>query len=260
MQNKKKTSAVYGNLFTAYSREQFEHSVSLFLKRHTEWKYDVGFDVADFFKGKRCLDAGCGGGRFVVALSQLGARDVVGIDISEKAIEAATQRIAERDLVTVARVQVASVLEIPFPENSFDYVVSSGVIHHTPNPKGAFEELCRVLSKDKGTLFLSVYGSGGLKWMLNDLFRYTICKVIPFSVMEKIWKFVGVPANKRYNMLDNLYVPFCYRFTEKEIRQWLVQAGFSRIVRVKFERYDFCRPLSRLIHGEGWLQFYAFHE
>lgn len=260
MHNTKKTGVLYGNLFTAYSKQQFDDSVELFFKRHKRWKPDVGFDVESFFKFKKCLDAGCGGGRFVVALSQLGASEVVGIDISENAIDEADSRIRERNLEKVARVQVASVLDIPFPDSTFDYVVSSGVIHHTPNPRGAFAELCRVLSKEKGTLFLSVYGKGGLKWMVNDLFRYTICKIIPFSIMEKIWRFVGVPANKRYNMLDNLYVPFCYRFTEEEIRQWLIDAGFSRIVRVKFERYDYGRVLSRIIHGEGWLQFYAFHE
>lgn len=260
MHNSTKTGAVYGNLFSAYSQKQFDDSVALFGARHQAWRHDVGFEVAEFFKGKKCLDAGCGGGRFVVALSQLGAQEVVGIDISDKAIAAASARIVERDLGNTARVQVASVLEIPFSDNSFEYVVSSGVIHHTPNPRGAFAELCRVLSKEKGTLFLSVYGKGGLKWLVNDLFRYTVCKIVPFSVMEKIWKFVGVPANKRYNMLDNLYVPFCYRFTEEEIRQWLIDAGFSRIVRVKFERYDYSRFFSRFIHGEGWLQFYAFHE
>ena len=76
-------------------------------------------------------------------------------------------------------------------------------------------------------------------------------------MMEKIFKLVGVPANKRYNILDNLYVPYCYRFKEGQVRNWLSGAGFENIRRVKFERYDYEKFFSRIIHGEGWIQMYA---
>ena len=254
MDNKKyrnKTSDIYGNLFTNYSKKLFEESLELFFKRHKKWEIDL-----DWFRDKTCLDAGCGGGRFMVALSQLGAKEVAGIDISKEAVKAANERFAERNL-DCAKAQEASVLEIPFPDKSFDYVVCSGVIHHTPEPYKGFLELVRVL-KPNGKLFLSVYGRGGLKWFFKvDMFRYTICKIIPFSIMEKIFKFLGVPANKRYAILDNLYVPYCYRYTEKEIIHWLDKAGFSNLKRVKFERYDYEKLSSRIIFGQGWIQFYA---
>lgn len=250
MSYEQKTGSVYGKLFTDYDEKLFEESVSLFEMRHKRWGQSL-----EWFKGKECLDAGCGGGRFVVALARLGAKRVVGIDISADAIKAAKNRIQTRGLEN-AEAQVASVLDIPFPDNSFDYVVSSGVIHHTPDPKKAFQELNRVL-RPGGKLFLSVYGKGGLKWITNDLFRYTICKLIPFKTMNRLWEILGVPPNKRYNMLDNMYVPYIFRFTEKEIRGWLETAGYTNIERLKFERYDYSTLKSRLIHGEGWLQFYA---
>lgn len=248
------TGLIYDTLFTSYSKQQFESSLDLFLQRHTKWQSELGFTPA-WFKGKKCLDGGCGGGRFVVALSQLGAQ-VEGIDVSAAAVQAATERIKERSLEVNAHVQVASVLSIPFPDQTFDYVISSGVIHHTPNPKKAFNELTRVL-KPGGKIFLSVYGNGGLKWFVNDLFRYTICKIIPFSLMNRLWAMVGIPANKRYNGLDNLYVDHCDRYSAEEIYSWLEGAGFWNFHRVKFERYDFSTVRSRLIHGEGWIQVYA---
>jgi len=246
----KKTSDLYGSLFTAYDEQRFEESVALFEMRHRKWGIDP-----TFFRDKTCLDAGCGGGRYLVALARLGAKHVHGIDISAEAVAAATQRIAARHLENQADARQASVLDIPFPDATFDYVVSSGVIHHTPNPKKGFDELVRVL-KPGGTLFLSVYGRGGLIWMVNDIGRL-IARVIPFKTMEWIWKKVGIPPNKRYNYLDNMYVPYCYRYTEKEIRQWLTDAGFHNIRRLKFERYDYETLSSRLLNGEGWLQFYA---
>lgn len=246
----KETGGIYGDLFNAYSEELFEDSVELFIKRHKKWGVSL-----EWFKDKKCLDAGCGGGRFVVALARLGAKNVQGIDISKEAIKVAKNRVKKRELNN-ANVQVASVLDIPFENSSFDYVISSGVIHHTPDPYKAFTELVRVI-KPGGKVFLSVYGRGGVKWLTNDLFRYTICKIVSFKLMEKIFKSIGVPANKRYNILDNLYVPYCYRYTEKEIRDWFTNAGFINIKRVKFERYDYESLGSRIIHGEGWIQIYA---
>ena len=249
-QYQQKTGAIYGKLFSNYGDNLFDDSVELFSVRHKLW----GIDTA-WFKDKTCLDAGCGGGRFMVALSHLGAGEVKGIDISDRAVDLANKRLSERGFPN-AHAEVASVLAIPFPSNQFDYVVSSGVIHHTPAPYEAFKELVRVL-KPGGKLFLSVYGKGGLKWLMNDIFRYSICKIVPFTVMDKLFGAVGVPPNKRYNILDNLYVSYCYRFTEAEIRKWLGNEGFTNIRRVKFERYDYEKFLSRIIHGEGWLQFYA---
>ena len=79
-----KTGNIYGSLFTGYDDKQFDDSVELFLMRHKRWGIDL-----NWFKDKICLDAGCGGGRYLVALSKLGVKDVVGIDISKAAVEAA---------------------------------------------------------------------------------------------------------------------------------------------------------------------------
>ena len=149
-QYQKKTGAIYGTLFSNYGDKLFNDSVELFFKRHKRWGIDT-----EWFQGKSCLDAGCGGGRFMVALSRLGAREVKGIDISDGAVNLANERLRERGFPN-AEAAVASVLKIPFADNRFDYVVSSGVIHHTPTPHVAFKELVRVL-KPRGKLFLSIY-------------------------------------------------------------------------------------------------------
>jgi ubiquinone/menaquinone biosynthesis C-methylase UbiE len=244
------TNDIYGALFNAYSKKMFDDSVELFFKRHKKWDIDLSW-----FKDKSCLDAGCGGGRFMVALAKLGAKEVRGIDISAKAVASSNQRLRERGLRQAVAIE-ASVLDIPYPDNYFDYVVSSGVIHHTPNPHGAFLELARVI-KPGGVLFLSVYGSGGIRWLVNDFFRYSLCKIVPFNAMEKIFSLLCVPANKRYNILDNLYVPYCYRFKERKIQNWLLGGGFQNQRRVKFERYDYEKLSSRILYGEGWIQIYA---
>ncbi len=255
MENSKKnyelrTGEIYGKLFTNYDNKLFDESVELFEKRQKKWGVDL-----NWFKDKVCLDAGCGGGRFLVALARLGVKEVIGIDISSEAVAAANQRLKDRSLFNARAIQ-SSVFSVPFEDNYFDYIISSGVIHYTEDPHKAFIELARVL-KPGGKMFLSIYGKGGLKWMVNDIFRYSICKVIPFSVLEKIFTVLGVPANKRYNLFGNLYAKYTKRFSEAEVRDWFKEAGLENFRRVKFERYNYETLRSRIIHGEGWMQIMA---
>jgi ubiquinone/menaquinone biosynthesis C-methylase UbiE len=262
------TGNLYDQLFYAYTDEQFEDSISLFYKRHRMWSNDqesrlckfIGAHSTnsvpslDWFKDRICLDAGCGQGRYVVALARLGTKKVVGVDINSVVLNASTQRRQFQGLRN-AELRRASVLDLPFPDSYFDYVVCSGVIHHTPAPHKAFNELVRVL-KAGGKLWLNVYGKGGLVWLMYDVGRIASRK-ISFEKMNELWACIGIPANKRYNYLDNLYVPYCHRFTEDEIAHWLAESGFEHIVRLKFERYDYEAFSSRILYGEGWLQFYA---
>lgn len=52
-----------------------------------------------FFAGKHCLDAGCGGGRFPIAMERLGASSVAGVDSSEVGFQDARRRQAMLQLL-----------------------------------------------------------------------------------------------------------------------------------------------------------------
>ncbi len=79
--------------------------------------------------GKEILDMGCGEGELGTQLAKLGAR-VTGVDISPELIQVAKRR-AELDGVR-ERTQflVCNILESPLPQNRFDIVVCSAVLHH----------------------------------------------------------------------------------------------------------------------------------
>lgn len=245
-----KTRVIYDSLFSAYDEKRFEESVDLFAMRQQRWGIPL-----DWFKGKVCLDAGCGQGRFVVALGRLGAAKAVGIDVNERGLAAGWSRRWAKELTNIEFLR-ASVLDLPFPDATFDYVISSGVILLCPEPKKAFDELVRV-TKPGGRIFLSVYGSGGLKWMIYDALRLVLKRFVPFRVTEKVCASFGMPPNKRYNLLDDIYTPYSHRFSEYEIRRWFADAGFETPRRVKFERYDYEKWYNRLYHGEGWIQMIA---
>lgn len=244
------TRKIYDNLFSAYDERRFKESVELFPMRQQKWGVPL-----EWFKGKTCLDVGCGQGRFVVALGRLGAAKAIGVDINEMGLEACRSREWYKELNNVELMN-SSAGSLPFVDSYFDYVICSGVLLLMPDPFEGFKELVRV-TKPGGRIFLSMYGKGGLKWATNDFFRFFLMRFVPFEVTEAVFKAVGVPPNKRYNILDNLYTPYTHRYTEAEIRKWFTDAGFENIRRVKFERYDYESLSSRIIHGEGWIQIMA---
>jgi ubiquinone biosynthesis O-methyltransferase len=97
-------------------------------------------------RGRRVLDAGCGTGRATAALAGRGA-DVVAIDLGERLVARTRRRCACRPLV-------GSVMVLPFPDATFDVVLSTEVIEHVPDPALAVKEFARVL-KPGGHLVLS---------------------------------------------------------------------------------------------------------
>jgi SAM-dependent methyltransferase len=113
----------------------------------------LGIAPADYV-GRRVLDAGCGTGEYAAWYGRQGGQ-VTAVDLSEPSLRRAAQYAAGQGLSNV-RFDKQSVLALDFPDGSFDYVYSMGVLHHTPDPYGGFRELCRVL-RPGGVLVVSLY-------------------------------------------------------------------------------------------------------
>jgi len=97
-------------------------------------------------EGARILDAGCGSGRNMVELARYGS--VTGIELSETSVALARERGA-------GEVVAGSVLEMPFPDQSFDLVVSLDVIEHLDDDLSALRELRRTVAPG-GSLLVTV--------------------------------------------------------------------------------------------------------
>lgn len=91
--------------------------------------------------GRTALDVGTGTGRIALLLTSAGAV-VTGIDASEEMLKVARARAAAQH----ATVQFLSgdAHALDFPDRSFDIVVSSRVLMHTPRWRACVNELCRV--------------------------------------------------------------------------------------------------------------------
>jgi SAM-dependent methyltransferase len=105
---------------------------------------DIVFDsIQRFFSQERkirILDAGCGTGFLLKCLNRYGLS--FGVDISETALGYCQRR----GLTQIAN---ASILNLPFSNDSFDLVISTDVIYHRAvvDERQAFYEIHRVLKK-----------------------------------------------------------------------------------------------------------------
>lgn len=170
------------------------------------------------------MDVGCGSGRYSQALARNGAEEIIAIDISEKGIDEAKKRAIGLPQI---KFQVASALNIPYPDCHFDFVVCAGVLHHTTDFDQGLSELFRVC-KPGGKVYILVYGTGGIRWAAISSLRPIVSHLginIWHAGMEK----AKLPANNRKHFLDDLFVPI-QKFTDKQqFEHKLKQIGFVNL-------------------------------
>ncbi len=104
------------------------------------------------------LEAGCGTGQMSIALSRYG-RQVYGIDLSKGSLIEAKKFISSNNIKSVHLFRM-NIFKLFFEENTFDIVISNGVLHHTYNPKLAFSKLVKVL-KPEGIIVIGLYHKYG---------------------------------------------------------------------------------------------------
>ena len=154
----------------------------------------------DAFRDRVVLDAGCGKGRHAMLVARV-ARDVLAVDLSS-AVDAAYANL--RALPNVHVIQ-ADLFQLPIAAGIVDVVFSIGVVHHTPDPRGAFMRLAGVL-KPGGRLIVWVYGRENNEWIVRfvDPVRRAVTSRLPHRVLYHASK---IPAAALYAASRGIYRP-----------------------------------------------------
>jgi SAM-dependent methyltransferase len=123
-------AASFSHEWTLHRTTQLDSSQSSLSER--TFAERTGWTPEDV-RGRIVLDIGCGMGRFADVVLRWGGR-LVGVDLSY-AVDSARANLAHHAGFTAIQ---ASVFALPFRLESFDLIYSIGVLHHTPDPRGAF--------------------------------------------------------------------------------------------------------------------------
>jgi SAM-dependent methyltransferase len=192
-----------------------------------------------WWRGKRVLDVGVGVGRYAQVPIQYGA-EVHGIDLSY-AVDVAKSNFPS------LHVYQADIFKLPFAPGSFDAIYSFGVLHHTPNPRAAFDALLPLL-KPGGIICITVYENRGMyhtsrylrkaTTRLPPALLYSLCAAytalmyVPYRYLGLRYGFLGrfapisLSDNPREAVLDTFdcYSPtWQFTYGDDEIFSWFKQ-------------------------------------
>jgi ubiquinone/menaquinone biosynthesis C-methylase UbiE len=193
------------NGFDRHWEENIANEIPVSKKKEAEKFLQPLFDLQKSNEPKRVLDAGCGDGVHIDALTNAGRgfNDslIVGLDFSITALNA-----SQRRQKTMSEFVRGDIGRLPFANNQFDIVYSFGVLAYTANPSLSFSELCRVTRKD-GYIGIWVYPQiGGLSGMLLSLAR-SVCKLTGYAgcrfVANCIVPFLGLlPTRSKVSLVN----------------------------------------------------------
>ena len=222
----------------------------------------VGEDIAN--KNTYALDIGCGTGRWAKYLStRVGF--VEAIDPSD-AVFAANKLLQD---VPNIRISKASVDNIPFEDETFDFAMSIGVLHHIPDTQQAMKDAVKKVKigghffcylyynlDSRGVLFKSIFQisaffrkivcrlPSGIKKIICDLIAIFV--YMPFILITRFLNFIGlrklalkIPlsdyADKsffiiRNDALDRFGTSLEQRFSKIEVINMMENSGLTNIV------------------------------
>ncbi len=174
--------------------------------------YNINEDFFNYLenntKGSEILDYGCGVGSFAEKVTKFKPKKIFGIDISEVSINKAKKKAKE--LETDVHFSVDNCEKTKFPNDSFDIVYGTGILHHLQIEK-CLNEIHRILKSNGNLLFIEPLGTNPI----INLYR----KLTPNSrskdehpLVKKDFKFINEKFTdtkiKYYGFLTLVFFPF----------------------------------------------------
>lgn len=194
------------------SKEYFE---DLDLKRQLDepWMEEEFELIEPYITNRNVLEIGYGMGRDHLQLAKRGAV-LSGIDITPRSLEVTRAHLEAFGYTSKLVVGDAECL--PFKNNTFDFVYSFGVLHHTPNMEKAIQEVYRVL-KPGGRCWIGLYNK-------NSLFYRGY--LTPRYFLEK--QYLNMSFKERLSMIE-------YPNTNKDLIVRVTTKGELRLIFKKFK-------------------------
>lgn len=228
---------------------------------------DMYFDIVDFNiinEKSLVMDVGCGTGRWTKYIAPK-VKFVEAVDPSEAIFSAAALLKEQKNI----RISQASTDNLPFADNSFDFVFSIGVLHHIPDTRQAMEDCIKKVKQGGLFLVYLYYNLDNRSGLFKFIFRLSnfvrkivsslpsrpkkfICDLLavtvymPFVLAARFFYKLGftklanriplaIYAHQTFNIirndsLDRFGTPLEQRFSKEQIRRMMSGCGLTDIV------------------------------
>lgn len=160
------------------------------------------FLVPDRIRAKRVLEVGCGMGTHAAMLADAGA-NLTAVDITTQGVSTTQRRLRDRGVR--ADVIQTDAENLTFADDSFDFVWSWGVIHHSAHTELCLREIARVLRPGGRVLVMMYHRSSIVYYLHCGILRGVILGQLLRKSIQQIYR----------DATDGFYAKV---FTKREVR------------------------------------------
>jgi ubiquinone/menaquinone biosynthesis C-methylase UbiE len=206
---------IMGRDITVHERGEEGYFRDLELQRYRSHRHLLPWITA-MTPGKTVLEIGSGVGLDTYTMASHGLQ-VTAVDLTDVGVATARRRFLRHRLP--AHFLATDACQLPFPQDSFDYVYSFGVLHHVADTQKSVHEVYRVL-KPGGEARVMLYHRHSLNEMAHRILR------VPFEEKDEL-----CPVVRRFTVEEARHL-FC-DFANVEIQiEYLYGEGYGKLFKL----------------------------
>jgi len=206
--------------------------------RYEQFLYETQ-SLNENLNGQLMLDAGCGNGLLTEYFTDSSGLVVIGIDFSTSVFNAEKRRKSENCCFIQG-----DLMSPPFKMETFNIIVSNGVLHHTPDTETTFRSVANLVKRN-GKFYLWLYSrKGTIYWRFKrrvfDFLRIIVCRLpsrgkkLAVNTISFLLYYAYLLCGKKLDkntltidIYDSVTPRWRYYHTPEEISRWFYEAGFG---------------------------------
>ena len=208
------------NIFESISKDYDLMNDLITFKYHSKWKKEIAM-IAKEDNPKVILDIATGTGDIAINLSKLKDSQIIGIDISEKMLDVAGDKIRKMNITNIT-LELSKAEKLKYKNNFFDLISIGYGVRNFEDLINGLKETYRVLKKN-GKLII-------LETSVPNNFLIKCLYLLFTSIYVPLISFIFTKNIKAYNYLLDSTKEFPH---EKEFKKILGSVGFKNIASKK---------------------------
>jgi len=208
------------NIFESISKDYDLMNDLITFKYHSKWKKEIAM-IAKEDNPKVILDIATGTGDIAINLSKLKDSQIIGVDISEKMLDVAGDKIRKMNITNI-KLELSKAEKLKYKNNFFDLISIGYGVRNFEDLINGLKESYRVLKKNGKLIILETSVPN------NFLIKYLY--LLFTSIYVPLISFIFTKNIKAYNYLLDSTKEFPH---EKEFKKILGSVGFKNIASKK---------------------------
>ena len=208
------------NIFESISKDYDLMNDLITFKYHSKWKKEIAM-IAKEDNPKVILDIATGTGDIAINLSKLKDSQIIGVDISEKMLDVAGDKIRKMNITNIT-LELSKAEKLKYKNNFFDLISIGYGVRNFEDLINGLKETYRVLKKN-GKLII-------LETSVPNNFLIKCLYLLFTSIYVPLISFIFTKNIKAYNYLLDSTKEFPH---EKEFKKILGSVGFKNIASKK---------------------------